>query len=411
MAMNTTVDADAPELLIPDNDVADPEVTILIPALNESITIAEFVDWCHEGLAEAGAVGEILIVDSSQDDTAKIALQHGARVLKVPKRGLGRAYLDGVPFARGKYLILGDCDLTYDFRLLSGFVDKMRKGADFVMGSRFAGYIEDGSMPALHRYFGTPLTTWILNRLYGTRYTDIHCGMRGVSKAAFYRMGLKSQSWEYASEMVLKAAKLGMKIEEIPVRFYKDREGRLSHHKRSGWFSPWQAGWINLRVMLLHAPDYFLLKPGLACWVIGLVMSFITAFFQPHIGPLAFNLHWLFFFICLTLCGMHAMQLGLMGKVWHDYKPEETAAIKKRFTYNRGMFLGGAQMLVGLGLIMPMVLEYLFSWFSLTDIHYIGLFGGLLLVMGFETLGFTILFVLLLNKTKEADKSVAVPEE
>ena len=236
-------------LLIPQNDVVDPELSIVIPALNEQLTIADFIAWCHEGMRKAGVRGEILIVDSSSDRTADIAVQHGARVLKTPKRGLGRAYLDALPHIRGRYVLMGDCDCTYDFRELAPFVEKFHGGAEFVMGSRFRGYIEAGSMPPLHRYLGTPVTTWILNVIFGSKFSDIHCGMRGITREALQRMDLRSQSWEYASEMVLKSVHMGLRTTEVPIRFLKDRDGRLSHHKRSGWFSPWHAAWINLRAM------------------------------------------------------------------------------------------------------------------------------------------------------------------
>ena len=166
---------------------------------------------------------------------------------------------------------MGDADLTYDFRELKPFVEEFRKGAEFVMGSRFRGSIEKGAMPGLHRYFGTPFTTWILNRIYRSRYSDIHCGMRGLTRAALDKIDLKSQSWEYASEMVLKAARLGLVTSEVPVKFYKDREGRMSHHRRMGWLSPWIAGWLNLKVMLVYTPDSFLLVPGFALMALGSV--------------------------------------------------------------------------------------------------------------------------------------------
>lgn len=228
----------APELLVPQDDTEAPELSIVIPAMNERITIGDFVDWCKAGLRGAGVTGEILIVDSSTDETAEIAIRHGARVLRTPKRGLGRAYIDAIPYIRGKYVLMGDADCTYDFRELSGFVEKFRGGFEFVMGSRFRGYIEPDSMPPLHRYFGTPFTTWILNALYGTRFSDIHSGMRGITREALTRIKLESQSWEYASEMVLKSVCLKLRTAEVPVRFLKDREGRLSHMKRGGWMEP-----------------------------------------------------------------------------------------------------------------------------------------------------------------------------
>ena len=139
-------------------------------------------------------------------------------------------------------------------------------------------------MPGLHRYFGTPLTTWILNRIYHSSYSDIHCGMRGLTRAAFDKIDLKSQSWEYASEMVLKAARLRLATAEVPVKFYKDREGRFSHHRRMGWLSPWIAGWLNLKVMLVYTPDSFLLRPGILLAAIGAVIASALAMGPITIG-------------------------------------------------------------------------------------------------------------------------------
>jgi glycosyltransferase involved in cell wall biosynthesis len=208
------------------------QLTLLVPALNEGITVGEFVDWCHEGLRQAGVTGQILIVDSSTDDTPDIVLAHGGEVLRTPKRGLGRAYIDAIPFVRGDWIVMGDADLTYDFRELAPFVAEFRRGAEFVMGSRFRGSIEDGAMPPLHRYFGTPFTTWILNRIYSSHYSDIHCGMRGLTKPALTKINLRSQGWEYASEMVLKAARLQLQTAEVPVKFYKDRAAQPSSARR-----------------------------------------------------------------------------------------------------------------------------------------------------------------------------------
>src|SRR5688572_3720052 len=281
------------ELLLPNADVANPELSIVIPALNEQLTIADFVEWCLAGMKAAGITGEILIVDSGSDRTTELALAGGARVLRTPKRGLGRAYIDALPYIRGKYVLLGDCDCTYDFRELAPFVEKFRGGAEFVMGSRFRGYIEPGSMPPLHRYLGTPVTTFILNVIFGSRFSDIHCGMRGITKAALERMELRSQSWEYASEMVLKSVHMQLPTAEVPIRFLKDREGRLSHHKRSGWFSPFHAAWINLRAMFVYGANFFLYRPGLVLVFVGSLLTFPLSFGPITIGPIIFNLHWM----------------------------------------------------------------------------------------------------------------------
>ncbi|MGO7419110.1 glycosyltransferase family 2 protein, partial [Rhizobium ruizarguesonis] len=259
-------------LLIPNDDVTDPEVTILVPSLNEELTIGTFVDWCREGIAASGAAVEILIVDSSTDRTPEIARDRGARVLRTPKRGLGRAYIDAIPFVRGKFIIMGDADCTYDFRQIAPFIEAFRNGSDFVMGSRFKGSIEDNAMPALHRYFGTPLTTWILNRMFASRFSDIHCGMRGISVDALLRMDLRSQGWEYASEMVLKSVHMELPTTEVPIHFLKDPDGRLSHMKRRGWMEPWRAGWRNLQAMFVYGFDFFLIWPGFLLLALGLII-------------------------------------------------------------------------------------------------------------------------------------------
>ena len=241
----------------------------------------------------------------------QFALERGARVLRAPKRGLGRAYIDALPYIRGRYVVMGDADCTYDFRQLAPFVQRLREGYEFAMGSRWLGSIERGSMPTLHRRIGTPATTWILNWLYGSKFTDIHCGMRGISRDALYRMGLSSQSWEYASEMVLKSVRMGLRTTEVPVTFYKDREGRVSHHKRSGWFSPFQAAWINLRAMLVYRADFFVLKPGIFMFFLGLVLTLPLSFGSITIGKVTFDLYWMLLGLTLTILGLESFPLRL----------------------------------------------------------------------------------------------------
>src|ERR1700753_4009332 len=151
-----SADADC-ALFVPDNDTINPEFSIVLPAMNERLTIGDTIEWCKEGFRKAGVTGEILIIDSSSDDTPDIALAHGARVLKTPKRGLGRAYIDAIPYIRASNILMGDADCTYDFREINQFVSAFRSGFEFIMGSRFRGFIEEGAMPGLHRHFGTPL--------------------------------------------------------------------------------------------------------------------------------------------------------------------------------------------------------------------------------------------------------------
>jgi glycosyltransferase involved in cell wall biosynthesis len=367
------------------------EVSIVVPCMNEELTVGEFVDWCSEGLAAAGVSGEILIVDSSSDRSPVIAAERGARVISVPRRGLGRAYIDAIPYIRGGMAIMGDCDLTYDFRELEGFISAIRRGHDFVMGTRTKGEIEPGAMPALHRYFGSPATTLMFNLIYGTRFSDIHCGMRAIRREALERMELESDGWEYASEMILKARKLRMRTTEVPVRFWRDREGRESHLKRGGWRTPWIAGWNSLRVMFLYAPDFFLLRPGILLLAIGLLISGVLAAGPFMAVGIGFNLHWMLLGVVAATVGFSAAQLGLLARVFYDFDRRLTDRLLATVTYNRGMLASGLLILAGLVPNAVLLVRWLSSDFHLQAIQYSSVFGLLLLILGFQMFGFTLL--------------------
>ncbi|HEV7677206.1 MAG TPA: glycosyltransferase family 2 protein [Candidatus Dormibacteraeota bacterium] len=382
-------------LLTPVDDVADPVLSIVIPAMNEELTIADFVAWCRQGLDRAGVRGEILIVDSSSDRTAELAVAGGARVLTTPKRGLGRAYIDALPYVRGRWIVMGDADCTYDFRQLAHFVERFREGYEFVMGSRWKGSIEPGSMPALHQYMGTPVTTWILNLLYGSKFSDIHCGMRGITRDALTRMRLQSQSWEYASEMVLKSVHMKLRTAEVPVAFLKDREGRVSHHKRLGWFSPFQAAWINLRAMFVYGADFFLLKPGLALLLVGLLISLPVTFGPFSVGPVTFSLYWMLLGVALAIVGLQSFYLGCIVQVLHDYTGRATQRWTSLFRYTRTTFISAAMFVAGLALASVLLAEYVRSGLKLhaLQLHatYIAVTGLLLMMMSFMTFTSTLL--------------------
>ena len=381
-------------LLIPATDVAAPELSIVIPALNEELTIALFVDWCLAGLSSAGIAGEILIIDSSNDKTAEIAIAKGARVLKSPKRGLGRAYIDAIPYIRGKYVLMGDADCTYDFRNLKPFVERFREGQEYVMGSRFRGYIEVGAMPPLHQYFGTPVTTWLLNFLNGTSFSDIHCGMRGLTLDALKRMDLHSQSWEYASEIILKSIRMNLKTVEVPVRFLKDQEGRFSHHKRAGWFSPWYAAWINLRAMFVYGADFFLYRPGFVLLALGLLFTLPMTLGPVSIGPVTFSLYWMLFGLVLSILGLHGVYVGSLARVLFDYGGERTRRWLSRFAYTRSVLLSAFATLIGVALLVPLVALYFANGLALPGRafpqNHLAITGLLFLVAGFMNFTFTL---------------------
>ena len=359
------------ELLIPEEDVEEPELSIVIPALNEELTITDFVAWCKQGLDAAGVRGEILIVDSSTDRTPELARAAGARVLRVPKRGLGRAYMDAIPRIRGRCVVMGDADCTYDFRLLLPFVERFREGYEYVMGSRWRGSIEPGAMPWLHQHLGTPVTTWILNRLFSSHFSDIHCGMRGITTSALVRMDLQSESWEYASEMVLKSVQMQLRTAEVPVRFLADREGRVSHHKRAGWFSPWQAAWINLRAMFIYGSDFFVFKPGIALALIGLLLTVPVSFGNLTLGAVTLSLNWQFLGLALFVVGQQFFFLGCIAQVLFDYSGSRRRRWLRVFPYTRTVLIAGLLVLVGVAMAIPLAIAYLGNDLALTSANLI----------------------------------------
>jgi glycosyltransferase involved in cell wall biosynthesis len=368
-----------------------PEVSIVVPCLNEEVTVGEFVDWCFEGLVAAGVSGEVLIIDSSTDRSPEIAAERGARVITVPRRGLGRAYIDALPYVRGHILIMGDCDLTYDFRDLTGFIEAIRDGNEFVMGTRTRGQIEPGSMPALHRYFGSPATTLMFNVIYGTRFSDIHCGMRALTRQAFVRLDLESSGWEYASEMILKARRLGLRTTEVPVRFWKDREGRESHLKRGGWKTPWIAGWDSLRVMFLYAPDFFLLWPGVILTVLGIILAVALSGGPFHALGIGFDLHWMLFGVVCATLGYGALQLALLARVFYAFDPAATARLLSLVTYNRGVLTSLVLVVVGAVPEVVLLMRWISHGLALSSFQYSSVLGLLLIILGFQTFAFTLL--------------------
>ena len=389
-----TEPSDDVRLLIPAADVSDPEITILVPALNEELTIGRFVEWCREGIATSGACVEILIVDSSTDRTSEIAVSHGARVLKVPRRGLGRAYIDAIPHVRGRFIIMGDADCTYDFREIRPFVAAFRAGAEFVMGSRFKGSIAPGAMPPLHRYFGTPVTTFILNLMFGSRFSDIHCGMRGISRDALERMDLRSQGWEYASEMVLKSVHMELETTEVPIHFLKDPEGRLSHMKRRGWLEPWRAGWMNLRAMLIHGVDFFLIRPGAVLLALGLMWLVPLAFGPLTIGRLSVSLNTMLLAMAVATLGLSMLYFGGIAAILFDYSDTLRRRLERLLPYNPTFI--GCVLTAGLGVLaaVPLIRTYAANGFVLPDIgietHW-AVMGLWLIIAAFETFIFALM--------------------
>src|SRR5688572_22824919 len=256
MVADTSLRADGRSAETPEPDTAPLELTVLMPCLNEAETLESCIRKAKSYLERSGVVGEILIADNgSTDGSQEIARRLGARVVDVEMRGYGAALFAGASAARGRYVIMGDADDSYDFSNLDAFVDGLRQGNDLVMGNRFMGGIRPGAMPWKNRYIGNPVLTAVGRLFFSCPARDFHCGLRGFSVEAFRRMDLRTTGMEFASEMVIKATFAGMRIVETPTTLSKDGRSRPPHLR------PWRDGWRHLRFMLLYSPMYLFVLP------------------------------------------------------------------------------------------------------------------------------------------------------
>lgn len=240
------------------------EVTVVFPCLNEERTLGSCIEAAQQAFAKAGICGEVLVADNgSTDRSIEIAAALGARVVHVLRPGYGSALREGLSQARSRYLIFLDADMSYDAAHIPLFVERLRAGAEVVMGSRFRGGIDPGAMPTLNRYVGTPLLTLAANILFGCRITDVNCGMRGVTREALDRLDLHSEGMEFASEMIIKAAQARLRIDEVPIRFHADQRGRQPHLR------PMRDGWRHLQVMMHFCPMWIYVVPSMALVLAG----------------------------------------------------------------------------------------------------------------------------------------------
>ncbi|WOX56668.1 MULTISPECIES: glycosyltransferase family 2 protein [unclassified Methanoculleus] len=247
-----------------------PALSVVLPALNEEATIGECIRKIRRVFADLGVDGEIIIADSSDDRTAAIARDLGATVVRPKEKGYGNAYLAGLACARGRYIVIGDADNTYDFLEIPRLLAPLDAGADMVLGSRIRGEIRPGAMPALHRYIGNPLLTRLLNRVFSTRISDAHTGFRAFRREAFDRLNLKTGGMEFASEMIIEAAKANLRIEEVPITY----SARVTPSKLESFSD----GWRHVRFMLLYRPIPFVIVPGLIFAIFGFVLMVLFLF-------------------------------------------------------------------------------------------------------------------------------------
>ena len=319
-----------------------------MPCLNEAETLAVCVQKARGFLDAHNVAGEVLIADNgSTDGSQAIAQENGARVVPVAEKGYGAALAGGIAAARGRYVIMGDADDSYDFTNLLPFVERLRDGYDLVMGNRFKGGVAPGAMPALHRYLGNPVLTFIGRLFFPSPVGDFHCGLRGFSKDAAHRMDLRTTGMEFASEMVVKATLHGMRIAEVPTTLVPDGRSRPPHLRS------WRDGWRHLRFLLLYSPRWLFLVPGLVLMIGGLAVGLALLPGPLKVGAVTLDVHTLLYAAIAVALGYQSVVFGLFTKVFaitEGLLPEDPRLNRlfKVVTLESGLIAGGLILLSGL---------------------------------------------------------------
>jgi len=323
------------------------ELTILMPCLDEAATVAACVRKARAFLDRARIDGEVLVADNgSGDGSAALAEQAGARVIAVARRGYGTALGAGIAAARGRYIVMGDADDSYDFSRLDAFVEKLREGFPLVIGNRFRGGIRPGAMPALHRYLGNPLLSALGRLFFRTHVSDFHCGLRGFEREAVLALGLKTTGMEFASELIARAALAGWRIAEVPTTLDPDRRGRPSHLRS------WRDGWRHLRFLLLFSPRWLFLYPGIALLAVGSVLTSVLHFTPLRLGGAGLDIHSMLYASAAALLGLQLCLFGIFARTAAQYAgllPPQPALerLLRIVTLERGLLAGLAIALCG----------------------------------------------------------------
>ncbi|WP_206184505.1 glycosyltransferase [Thermoactinospora rubra] len=387
------------------------ELTVVMPCLNEAETIEVCIRKALACMKEHGIEGEVLIADNgSTDGSQQLARDAGARVVHVEEKGYGNALMGGIRAARGKYVIMGDADDSYDFTSLMPFVEQLRDGAELVMGNRFKGGIAPGAMPPLHRYLGNPVLSFIGRLFFPSKIGDFHCGLRGFRRESILRLGLQTGGMEFASEMVVKATLQGLDVREVPTTLSPDGRSRPPHLRS------WRDGWRHLRFLLLYSPRWLFFIPGLVLMTLGLVAGTALTFGPVEIGELAFDVDTLVGASAAVVIGFQAMLFAVFTHVYaaeEGFLPESRRVRKlvSIVTLEKGLVVGGLLALAGIvGLVMSLVHWQVRSFGELNPRESLRIVvpAATALIMSFQTI-FASLFVSILGirRTRETAVDVA----
>jgi hypothetical protein len=326
------------------------ELTILMPCLNEAETLAICIEKALGFLRRSGISGEVLIADNgSSDGSQEIAARLGARVTHVPEKGYGAALIAGIAAARGRYVIMGDSDDSYDFSVLDPFIPKLRDGFDLVMGNRFKGGIAPGAMPPLHRYLGNPVLSTIGRIFFASPIRDFHCGLRGFSRDAMMALELRAPGMEFASEMVVKATMRRLRIAEVPTTLSPDGRSRPPHLRS------WRDGWRHLRFLLIFCPRWLFFYPGALLFALGALVMALLLPGPVSLGAVTLDVHSLLYASGAVVMGFQAMQFWVFARLYGAVtgllpEAERLNRALSRFGLEAALLLAGAIFLLGLAL-------------------------------------------------------------
>jgi len=356
-----------------------PLVSVVIPCLNEAENIEACVTAALEAIVRMGVHGEVVVADNdSEDDSARLAEAAGARVVVEPRRGYGSAYLAGFAASQGRYIVMADADLTYDFKEIPRFVAELEAGAELVMGDRMDN-IQPGAMPWLHQYIGNPILTGLLNLFFRTGINDAHCGMRALRRDVLPRLDLRTTGMEFASEMVIRASKENLKIAEFPIEYHpRGGESKLSSFRD---------GWRHLRFLLVHSPTYLFILPGAVAAGLGGLFLLLVESGLELFGR-AWGVHAIIGGALLMIVGTQVLALGLCAHAYGTYFMNERDPwfdrMRARFRLEHGLLLGGLFMLAGVALGIVILVSWIEHGFGALSYERLAVVAAAVLIVGIQ---------------------------
>jgi glycosyltransferase involved in cell wall biosynthesis len=380
-------------LYAPDFDqVAVPELSVVMPCLNEAETLGRCIEEAACALAEHGIHGEIIIADNgSTDGSPEIATKLGARVVPVSERGYGAALMGGFEAARGTYIVMGDADDSYDFGEIPRILGKLREGNDLVQGCRLAsggGQVASGAMPFLHRWWGNPMFSWMARHWFKAPIHDVHCGLRGFSRRAWRELDQRCTGMEFASEMIIKASLMGLRIAEVPVVLHPDGRTLRRPHLRT-----FRDGWRHLRFYLMFSPRWLFLVPGLILMLMG-ALGYSLGMPGVVIGRMGFDVHTLLFASLAVICGYQAIVFAVFAKAFAINEgllpvDRRMRTLFRFVTLERGLLIGAATTLLGAALLLAAVLQWRAVDYGALDVRHTmrsAIPGMMFAILGVQTI-------------------------